>query len=157
LVDPVITTDRRTYHLSLVSTRGVAMSAISWTYPADTLLALRTAESAREAAQPVAAGLDVEHLNFGYTITGPETPWKPLRAFDDGRQTFIELPATTASSEAPPLFLVDNAGGTQLVNYRLRGRYYVVDRIFDAAQMRIGGKEAKPVKITRGSRKGRGS
>ena len=153
----IITTDRRTYHLSLVSTRGVAMSAISWTYPADTLLALRTAESAREAAQPVAAGLDIEHLNFGYTITGPETPWRPLRAFDDGRQTFIELPATAASSEAPPLFLVDSAGGTQLVNYRLRGRYYVVDRIFDAAEMRIGGKEAKPVRITRGSSKGRAS
>jgi len=153
----VITTDRRTYHLSLVSTRAVAMSAISWTYPAEALLALRAGDSAREVAQPVAAGLDIERLNFSYTVSGPDTAWKPLRAFDDGRQTFIELPATIGASEAPPLFLLDSAGGTQLVNYRLRGRYYVVDRIFDVAEMRIGGKEAKPVRIMRGVPKGHAS
>ena len=153
----VITTDRRTYHLSLFSTRSAAMSAISWTYPADALLALHSADIARATAQPVAAGLDLDDLDFDYKITGPDMPWKPLRAFDDGRQTFIELPASIGASEAPPLFLLDSAGGTQLVNYRLRGRYYVVDRIFDAAEMRIGGKEAKPVRITRNARKGRAS
>lgn len=145
----IITTDRRTYHLSLVSTRGVAMSAISWNYPADALLAVRAAEIAQEAAGPVATRLDLEQLNFGYTISGADTPWRPLRAFDDGRQTFIELPASIASSEAPPLFLVDRTGGTQLVNYRLRGHYYVVDRLFDAAELRIGGKDAARVHITR--------
>lgn len=145
----IITTDRRTYHVALVSTPGVAMSAISWTYPADALLALRAAESAHEAVQPVATGLDVEHLNFGYAIAGPDTPWHPLRAFDDGRQTFIQFPDTLASAEAPPLFLLDSAGGTQLVNYRVRGHYYVVDRLFDAAELRIGGKDAIRVRITR--------
>lgn len=129
--------------------RGVAMSAISWSYPADALLALRAAETAREAAAPVATGLDLDQLNFRYTISGADTPWRPLRAFDDGRQTFIELPASLASSEAPPLFLVDRAGGTQLVNYRLLGHYYVVDRLFDAAELRIGGKDAARVRITR--------
>lgn len=148
----IITTDRRTYHVSLVSTRGVAMSAISWSYPADALLALHGTESARETAQPAVAALDVEHLDFGYTIAGANPPWRPLRAFDDGRQTFIEFPATLASGEAPPLFLVDKAGATQLVNYRLRGRYYVVDRLFDAAELRIGGKDATRVRITRDPR-----
>ena len=51
---------------------------------------------AQAAAAPVAAGLDVEQLHFGYAITGDEPAWRPLRAFDDGRQTFIEFPASIA-------------------------------------------------------------
>jgi len=51
------------------------------------------------------------------------------------------------------LFLLDRTGGPQLVNYRLRGRYYVVDRLFDAAELRIGGKDAVRVRITREAHK----
>jgi type IV secretion system protein VirB9 len=147
----IITTDRRTYHLSLISTRATAMSALSWTYPADALLAFKAAEADKIAAEPVAAGLSVEQLDFGYAISGANPPWRPLRAFDDGRQTFIEFPAALATAEAPPLFLVGSSGAAQLVNYRLRGRYYVVDRLFDAAELRIGGKDKLVVRITRQS------
>jgi len=61
----VITTDRRTYHISLVSTRGIAMSAISWSYPADALLALRAADSAKETAQPIASGVELRLHHHG--------------------------------------------------------------------------------------------
>jgi len=149
----IITTDRRTYHIALVSTRGVAMSALSWTYPAGALLALHKAEAEQAAAQPVATGLQVDQLNFGYTISGASPTWRPLRAFDDGRQTFIEFPPSLGSGEAPPLFLVDRSGGAQLVNYRLRGRYYVVDRLFEVAELRIGGKDARSVRIERSASK----
>ena len=149
LVDPVITTDRRTYHLALISTRGVAMSALSWTYPSDALIALKAADSQKEAVQPVSAALEIDHLNFDYAIRGPNVSWRPLRAFDDGRQVFIEFPATLGSGEAPPLFVVGKSGSAQLVNYRLRGHYYVVDRLFDAAELRIGGKDARTVHIIR--------
>jgi P-type conjugative transfer protein TrbG len=151
----IITTDRRTYHLALVSTRGVAMAALSWTYPADALLALRQSEADKDLAMPVAAGFNIDQLNFGYTITGANPGWRPLRAFDDGRQTFIEFPASLASGEAPPLFLVDRDGAAQLVNYRLRGHYYVVDRLFDIAELRIGGKDAARVRIARQAGKAR--
>jgi len=66
----VITTDRRTYHLALTSTQHTAMSALSWTYPADELLALKAAAEAAHAAQPVASGLSIEQLHFGYAISG---------------------------------------------------------------------------------------
>ncbi|MGZ2962328.1 TrbG/VirB9 family P-type conjugative transfer protein, partial [Pseudomonas aeruginosa] len=88
--------------------------------------------------QPVASGLSVDQLHFDYAITGDQPPWRPLRAFDDGRQTFIEFPASIGVGEAPPLFLVDGKGTTALVNYRLQGRYYVVDRLFDTAELRLG-------------------
>ena len=156
----VITSDRRTYHLALASTSTTAMVALSWTYPQDALIALKRAEEEGEKAAPVATGISPEQLHFDYAITGDRPAWRPLRAFDDGRQAFIEFPASLAVGEAPPLFLVDGKGQAQLVNYRLQGRFYVVDRLFDAAELRLGLKHQDVVRIERtplGGRKGRRS
>ncbi|AHE55613.1 P-type conjugative transfer protein TrbG [Sphingomonas sanxanigenens] len=156
----VITTDRRTYHLNLTSRTKSAMAALSWTYPQDALIALKRTAAAAEAAAPVAAGVEVEQLHFNYAVSGDRPAWRPLRAFDDGRQTFIEFPATLAVGEAPPIFLVDGKGEAQLVNYRVKGRFYVVDRIFDVAELRLGTKHQQIVQIRRvaeGAPKRRGS
>jgi type IV secretion system protein VirB9 len=145
----VITTDRRTYHLTVSSGRGASMAALSWIYPQDALIALKRPQEAAAVAAPVATGLDIDQLHFGYAVTGDQPSWRPLRAFDDGRQTYIEFPTSLGVGEAPPLFLIDGMGAAQLVNYRLRGRYYVVDRIFDAAELRLGTKHQDIVRITR--------
>lgn len=145
----IITTDRRTYHLTLTSTDRTAMSALSWTYPADQLIALKAAADQARAAAPIASGLAIDQLRFDYLISGDQPAWRPLRAFDDGRQTFIEFPADIGVGEAPPLFLVDGKGTAALVNYRVQGRYYVVDRLFDAAELRLGLKHQDIVRISR--------
>ncbi|ARS26982.1 P-type conjugative transfer protein TrbG [Sphingomonas sp. KC8] len=152
----VITTDRRAYHLQLESTLATAMTAISWTYPDDALLALRRSEIATAAAAPVATGLAIEKLSFGYTLSGDDPPWRPLRAFDDGQQTFIEFPASISVGEVPPLFVIAASGDASLVNYRMAGRYYVVDRLFDAAELRLGAKDQQIVRISRDGSERRG-
>lgn len=144
----VITTDRRTYHLALESTAASAMAALSWSYPQDELVAIRRAEAEAKAAAPIASGLAVESLNFAYAISGDKPAWRPLRAFDDGRQTYIEFSPSIAVGEAPPLFVIGDDGDAQLVNYRVAGRYYVVDRLFGAAELRLGGKKQQIVRIT---------
>ena len=150
----VITTDRRVYHLQLESTRLTAMAALSWTYSPDALIALQGGADAA-GGPPVAAGLAVEQLRFGYRISGDDPPWRPLRAFDDGRQTFIEFPATIAQGEAPPLFVIGEHGEAELVNYRMAGRYYVVDRLFDRAELRLGARRQAVVRIAREERRSR--
>lgn len=145
----VVTTDRRSYHLELTSTAATAMAAVSWTYPAEALLALRREVAAEEATKPIAAGLALETLRFDYRISGDAPEWRPLRAFDDGRQTYLEFPASLAQGEAPPLFLVGPDGTAELVNYRVAGRFYVIDRLFDAAELRLGGKKQQIVRIAR--------
>lgn len=146
----IITTDRRAYHIQLESTSKIAMAALSWTYPQDELLAIRRSAEQERAAAPVATGLAVDQLYFGYAITGDNPPWRPFRAFDDGRQTYIEFPPSIAVGEAPPLFVLGANGVAQLVNYRVSGRFYVVDRLFDAAELRLGAKKQAVVRITRG-------
>lgn len=153
----VITTDRRIYHVEAVSTARTAMAAISWTYPQETLIALRPAAAA--APEPaVAPEIAVETLNFGYRIEGDNVVWRPVRVFDDGHQTFIEFPANLGDGEAPPLFVTGPDGKAQLVNYRVKGHYYVVDRLFAAAELRLGAKHQQIVRIVRdngGRRSGR--
>jgi P-type conjugative transfer protein TrbG len=145
----VINTDRRTYHLELRSTEKTYMASVSWQYPQDQLIALRRRNAVAEAAAPVEIGLDVGRLNFRYAIEGDTPPWRPLRAFDDGTKVFIEFPRGIRQGEMPPLFILGPEGGAELVNYRARQNYYVVDRLFAAAELRLGGEHQQKVRIVR--------
>lgn len=145
----IVTTDRRVYHLALTSTAGTAMAAIRWTYPDDALLAIKRAASTVREQATVRGGVDVASFNFGYRIRGDRAPWRPLRAFDDGRQTFIEFAPSLAQGEAPPLFVTGDGGEPELVNYRVSGRFYIVDRLFERAELRHGGKHQLVVRIVR--------
>ncbi|MCZ4107029.1 P-type conjugative transfer protein TrbG [Brevundimonas diminuta] len=146
----VINTDRRTYHIELRATASTYMASVSWTYPQDALIALAGRNAAAANAAPVATGVDVSALNFRYRIEGDRAPWKPARAFDDGRQVFIEFPAGISQGEMPPLFVTGAAGDAELVNYRVQGRYMVVDRLFAAAELRLGDRRSEQrVRIVR--------
>jgi type IV secretion system protein TrbG len=145
----VIYTDRRTYYLELKSQANTWMAGVSWDYPQERLSALKAANHEREAAAPVASGVQLEQLKFRYEITGDKAPWRPTRAFDDGLKVYIQFPDAIAQTELPPLFIIGAAGETQLVNYRVRSPYYIVDRLFGAAELRLGGKHAQVVRITR--------
>jgi type IV secretion system protein TrbG len=147
----VINTNLRTYHMELRSTELTYMASVSWQYPQDQLIALRHQNQQAEAAQPVASGVDLANVNFRYAIDGDRAPWRPLRAFDDGRQVFIEFPRGISQGEMPPLFVVGPEGNTsELVNYRVRGHHMIVDRLFAAAELRYGsGDRQKRVRIVR--------
>ena len=147
----VINTDRRTYHMELRSTEKTYMASVSWQYPQDQLIALRRQNAEAQAAQPVSSGIDLAKVNFRYEVTGDRAPWRPLRAFDDGKQVFIEFPRGIGQGEMPPLFVVGPEGDTsELVNYRVRGNYMIVDRLFAAAELRFGAaKTQKRVRISR--------
>ena len=147
----VINTDRRTYHLELRATPATYMASVSWQFPQDQLIALRRTNQEASAAQPISNGIDLARVNFRYEVSGDRAPWRPLRAFDDGRQVFIEFPRGIAQGEMPPLFIVGAEGKTsELVNYRVRDNYMIVDRLFGAAELRFGtAKKQTRVRITR--------
>jgi P-type conjugative transfer protein TrbG len=145
----VINTDRRTYHLELRSTEKTYMASVSWAYAQDQLIALRRQNATADAAAPVATGVDINAINFRYRIEGDSPPWRPLRAFDDGRQVFIAFPTGIGQGEMPPLWVIGPAGGAELVNYRIHGNHMIVDRLFAAAELRLGREQQKKVRIVR--------
>lgn len=146
----VINTDRRTYLMELRSTEKTYMASVSWQYPEDQLIALRRQNQQAEAAAPIASGVDLAAINFRYAIEGDSPAWRPLRAFDDGEKVYIEFPRGIRQGEMPPLFVIGPAGGSELVNYRVDRNYYIVDRLFAAAELRLGGKDSeRRVRIVR--------
>ena len=113
------------------------------------MLALQRQAQQAQAAAPVDSGLSLEQIKFRYAITGDSPPWKPLRAFDDGQRVYIQFPGGIAQGELPPLFVIGPQGDGQLVNYRFRSPYYVVDRLFGAAELRLGADKGQVVRIER--------
>jgi type IV secretion system protein TrbG len=146
----VVTTDRRTYHLEMRSSASTYMASVSWTYPASELLTLRKQRTEADvtAGAVVDTGINIEQLQFRYRIEG-DAPWRPLRVFDDGAKVYIQFPSGLAQSEAPPLFVIGPDAKPALVNYRVRGTTYIVDRLFAAAELRLGTAPQRVVRIVR--------
>ena len=163
----VITTDRRVYHLGLISSleeTGGYFRSVRFYYPQDTVerwsdAAAATREGASREREREVAHLPLvspEGLNFGYRIDGDRVPWRPVQAFDDGTRVFIQMPDAMSATEAPALFVVTGDKEQALVNYRLRGRYFVVDKLFPEAVLvlGVGGKQER-VTVSRLSRESR--
>ena len=73
----------------------------------------------------------------------------PTQVFDDAHKTYIRFPAAMLDREAPALFVVSSSGDTQLVNYRVKNDTYIVDRLFDSAELRLGQQNQEIVRIVR--------
>ena len=149
--DLVILTSRHVYHLLLASTRHTAMLALSWRYPSE-LVAARAQPPLPAAAVP---HVHLGGLHFRYEIHGPHTAWRPERVFDDGHKVYIEFSRRLGDSEAPPLFVLGRKKHPHLVNYRVQGRFYIVDHLFRAAELRYGRAPQRIVEILRQDRRAR--
>lgn len=157
----VLTTDQRTYMLEAISHPGDAYtSVISWNYPRDQLAELSTAATviAAQANQTI-ADVSVDQINFDYDIRSvgkakAKPAWIPQRVFDDGLKTYIQFAPNLGTTEAPPLFVIGEKDQAELVNYRVQGRYYVVDRLISVAELRLGEKKQQIVRITRRTTRG---
>jgi type IV secretion system protein VirB9 len=157
----LITTDQRIYTLDLTTTdQSVYHTMIAWNYPfGDAVMIRNQIEGEQEQARAiVAGGIDLSNANFNYLILREKhaaTPaWCPLRAFDDGKKTYIQFPPKVAVTEAPPLFVMGRHGDAQLVNYRVKGDWYIVDRLFDKAELRLGEAPQSIIGIARADVKG---
>jgi len=143
----IVTTNRRTYHIELHSYRETFMAAVNWNYPHEDMQQL-----VAQNQMTTASHVDINTLNFGYEVkvkNGSRPVWMPVKVFDDSRKTFIQFPAEMLTREAPALFVLSRNGSTQLVNYRVKNQFYVIDRLFDRAELRIGQKDQSIVRIVR--------
>lgn len=143
-----VTTDRRTYLLDLESLEegDTFMVAVRWTYP-QYAEASASGEPARvPESEPARSGTAVESLHFDYsieTIAGKPS-WKPRAVYDDGTHTYIRFDRRLLTGEAPALY-VRERGQLQMVNYRVKGTLYIVDRLFRLAELRLGNDDDQDV------------
>ena len=166
----VVTTDRRTYHLLLVSDEAEFMHYVTFMYGdvAPSPAATSGIASATPAPSPAPFPSDppavrnhgdgkqvrlvardpVEDVDESYTVEG-KADWKPVEVYSKNGKTYLEMPSSMRHKEAPVLFEEKKAGWFHhdkvLVNYRVHGRWYVVDRVLDKATLvsGVGGGQQK--------------
>jgi len=150
-----INTDRRTYLLELQSYPDTYMAAVTWRYPQDEIARLQLqadAASAQERSTSPIVSLDALNFNYRIHVEHGSPVWTPVQVFDDGRRTFIRFPPAMLVREAPALFVLRDHE-TQLVNYRVKGDTYVVDRLIESAELRVGQQDQEIVRIERASKR----
>ena len=145
----IIATDRRMYHLQLKSHQTQYMARVSFIYPDELQARFRAVTQAktdeRQKNTIPETGEYLKELDFNYTISG-SAQWKPLRVYNDGVKTIIQMPKAMTQTEAPT-FLAMQDGEELMVNYRLQGDRYIVDSLFERGVL-IAGVGKKQIKIT---------
>lgn len=151
----VVTTNKRVYHLRLVSQRSGHTQYVGFAYPEDSMLRRVQAQKAEDKARewggiegPDGQTLDLAKLNFAYRIRG-KAAWKPSQVYDDGRQMFVKLSEKAKTGEIPAL-LVRKGDSDVLVNYRVKDQTMVVDGLFDRVLLIMGvGSDQEKVEVIR--------
>jgi len=140
----VVTTDRRTYMLELRSGERPYMPAVAWAYP-------QPPANQRQSVPATPIIPAVAARNYRYALTGSSNPpWKPVAVYDDGRHVYVEFPRGIVQGEMPPLFVIGPEGEAQIANSRIYQHILIVDRLFGAAELRLGsGDKQQTVRIVR--------
>ena len=138
----VVNTDRRTYLIELRAHERPYMPSVAWFYPESRGKSLR-------ALPPVPVLPEIAQRRYRYSIEGDRPPWRPVNAYDDGRKVYVEFSPGIVQGEMPPLFVVGADGKPELVNSRAYGNVLIVDRLFGAAELRLGGANQQIVRIVR--------
>ena len=148
-----VVTDRRSYHVRLLSRRGDYMPMVKWAYPEREEAAWARYHARRQVEEErvtLPAGDKLPDLNFGYEVRGCQRcAWRPVRVYDDGERTVIQMPWEVRQTDAPVL-MIETEGERELVNYRVRGDRYVVDQVVERAVLLSGvGRRQQKVEIER--------
>jgi type IV secretion system protein VirB9 len=138
----VVNTDRRTYLIELRSREKPYMPSVAWFYPED-----RTARAQAVPSTPVLP--EPSQRRYRYAFEGDNPPWRPVGAYDDGRKVYVEFSPGIVQGEMPPLFVIGPDGKPEIVNYRTYRNVLIVDRLFAAAELRLGGDTQQKVRIIR--------
>lgn len=150
----VVSTNRRLYVFNLFSDPVKWMARIAFAYPEDSQRNLfafkkKQREAKQEAMRKIrertlSTGQNIEHLDFNYRLSGDSPVWKPLRVYTDFHKTYIQFPRYMKSTEAPALVIQKDNGTLfseptrELVNYRVKGNLYIVDRVLTHAALISG-------------------
>jgi len=133
----VINTDRHSYHLELMANNWYT-PIVGWVYPKDEGVGfVRNELPENRPSNSGMTGKNSKKYIISRTSFFGKYPWTPVAVYDDGFKTYIEMPATMETSEAPVLY-VKSKGKLLMVNYRLKGNFFIVDRLFEEAEMRNG-------------------
>jgi P-type conjugative transfer protein trbG len=139
----IINTNLRSYHLVLKSYNSTYMPIVSWHYPlsAEEQLSLKKSGMEKSFAGNTTEsfGGDLPDFNFRVTYTVFRKPyWLPKLVYAFGGKTYIIMPKETFQRELPGVF----GERRDLINYRVQGNTFIIDKLLDKITLRYNGKKA---------------
>jgi len=142
----IINTTRRTYQIN-ARAGGFYNPMVSWSYPDDEKAAfVRQQAEDQQKYDDLALTVNTTKLNFHYHIKNKSCAWSPEAVFDDGGKTFIKMKPSVTTGTLPALFLVGEKNEAIIANYRVVRNYFVIDRLFDKAQLALGNDKVTIIK-----------
>lgn len=140
----IVNTTKHSYHI-LLNTSDWYNPMVRWSYGAeemnDNLVQQRKDEKTITDTLSVS---NPEQLNFNYEISGDSNN-KPIMIFDDGSKTYIKF--KKMAKKLPVLFTKEKGKKeVSLVNYKVKDNYFIVDRLFSEAELRVSDKEIIRIK-----------
>lgn len=143
----IVTTDRRVYTIKLISSQRDWMPVMSFFYPDEAekeWAAYRERQDRETRNNTLPTGQNIANLDFNFALKGDAPNWKPVRVYTDGTKTYIQFPAGSLNGTAPALVALGKKDGLlakrdeEIVNYRVIGDRYVVDKVLDEAALIVG-------------------
>jgi type IV secretion system protein VirB9 len=150
--------------LRLVSRDEEYIARVAFAYQEDEDLRWRAFQAEQEQAKqqiedaqvvaPVTVRDDYSNLYFNYQVKGKNPSLMPVRVMDDGDKTYLTMPDALLHLDLPALVVMNprlkGEKAQEIVNYRVKGNLFIVDRLFDRGALLIGnGKTAESVDIRR--------
>jgi type IV secretion system protein TrbG len=153
----VITTDRRTYHLLLVSDEKEFMHDVQFVYaepvapvaiavpsptPVEKVIKDPSPHLKQSSGKQVVKRISPpDDADENYVIKG-KPDWKPISAYSKDGHTYLEMPESAKHTDTPVLFEEQKSGlfghSKNLINYRIHGKWYVVDKVLGRATLVTG-------------------
>lgn len=138
----IINTDKRSYQINLYSAKDLFNPLTNFRYPKDDLAIAIHKDDIEEEVYVT----DITQLNDRYKVKDnrlfKKVEFTPTQVFDDGVKTFLIMP--NKLQEMPVFYVMDSEDANenlQLVNYRTKGRYIIIDRLFNEGKLVLGKNE----------------
>ena len=132
----VINTNKRSYHLLLISGDGFN-PMVRWEYPKPDI------EVIKERETKTYTRINPANLKFGFSISNKSLDWAPADVFRSESKTYLKMKSEVVNTDLPTLFVVDDDERLVLTSFRYLNGYIIVDRLFDRAILLAGKKKVK--------------
>lgn len=163
-----IFTDRRVYSIKLIKDLIHSTPILSFDYPdtrareiaqeieqrkqqkiakAAATRKARQAKTARTGVTTTRGTVPADELDFKYVLRG-KAPFKPLRVYNDGRKTYVDLPGSYRGDL--PVVIGGKAEANRAFNYRtaMDGRQIIIDKVLGSFELKNG---RQVIRVRRGS------
>lgn len=138
-----IATDKHTYQL-IVNSSNWYNPMVKWIYGQETITENLLEKKKNERV--ITGNVNVSNItdmDFNYVASGNGN--KPELIFSDGGKTYLKF-KSIKNKQVPIFVRAKNRKEMSLVNYTVKDNYYIIDKVFDVAQIRESDKDIVTIK-----------